>query len=58
MKSYFDYQTVDVLKYNIYYNPKIKNKYLDEIITDCEIDDNFFESHYEEWDYDFLKDLD
>ena len=54
MKSYFDYQTVDVLKYN----PKIKNKYLDEIITDCEIDDNFFESHYEEWDYDFLKDLD
>lgn len=69
MKSYFEREsvnmTVDVMRYNKYYNPKIKNKYLEkniinEINNDIDEDDeddDVFKSHYDVSDYDTLADL-
>lgn len=62
MKSYFNYDTVDVLLYNKYYNPKIKNNYLyRNMLNETEYDndkDNIFKSNYDIYDYDFLDNLD
>jgi|SaaInl6LU_22_DNA_1037377.scaffolds.fasta_scaffold27485_2 hypothetical protein len=62
MISYFERDSVDIMFYNKYYNPKIKNKYLEKSIlyytdNDKENDDDFI-SKYDEWDYDTINDLD
>jgi|DEB0MinimDraft_6_1074348.scaffolds.fasta_scaffold148154_2 hypothetical protein len=60
----FDNETTDIMEYNKYFNPKIKNnKWRLGIINDenmvsyiCE--DNLFLTNYDPSDYDTLDDLD
>ena len=62
METNFDYDTVDMIKYYKYYNPKNKNNYFKKDIIDKlnyeEIEEeDIFMSNYEDNDYDFMKDL-
>lgn len=61
MKSYFQHVSVDMMRYNKHYNPKIK--YLKKNIL-CEIyydeenkDDDILKSRYDVSDYDTFADL-
>jgi len=59
MKSYFKHISVDMMRYNKQYNPKIKyseKNILCDIYYDTSNEDDCV-SRYDEWDYDTLNDL-